>query len=41
LWLDLLDHVGEDRFELVVNEVAERRFSPQQAIKRLLEDLKG
>jgi len=41
LWVDLLERAGEDRFELIVDEVAERRISPQQAIERMLEGPQG
>lgn len=36
LWADLLERVGEERFQDLVLEIVERRLSPQQALEQML-----
>ncbi|MEJ2013155.1 MAG: methylmalonyl Co-A mutase-associated GTPase MeaB [Anaerolineales bacterium] len=38
LWADLLERVGEERFQDLVLDVVERRLSPQQALEQMLGD---
>jgi hypothetical protein len=37
LWNDVLARVGEERFNGLVQEIAERRLSPQTALQRMLQ----